>query len=257
MARKGGKSITIKSYDQEKCRISVILAIISNGSKLAPYLIFKAKQNGIIEKRLKNDKYVLSKKCFVACNINAWSTSEIIKDWKIKVWDEYLTKGSIVNDENYGYLIMDRAPSHDNEEILKLFSGGNREITLIPGGLTRYYQPLDVSVNKPFKNALREKYISYCIQNGNNDLKISRSKMIQFICEIWYDDKIITKEIIYKSFRATGIANNLNKSEDYLFTSWARMKEENPLIEDDLGNYFNLNEIDEGLENEVLDEEEI
>ena len=81
--------------------------------------------------------------------------------------------------------------------------------------------------------------------------------MIQFICEIWYDDKIITKEIIYKSFRATGIANNLNKSEDYLFTSWARMKEDNPLIEDDLENYFNLNEVDEGLENEILVEEEI
>ena len=87
----------------------MILAFTANGSKLAPYLIFKGKQNGIIVKRLKNDKYVLSKKCFVACNINAWSTNDIIKDWKIKVWDEYLTKGTIVNDGNYGYLIMDRA----------------------------------------------------------------------------------------------------------------------------------------------------
>lgn len=33
--------------------ISVMLAITANGSKLAPYLIFKAKQNGIIEKDLK------------------------------------------------------------------------------------------------------------------------------------------------------------------------------------------------------------
>ena len=61
---------------------------------------------------------------------------------------------------------MDRAPSHDNTEILNIFKGGNRDITLIPGGLTYYYQPLDVSINKPFKNALLEKYISYCIENG-------------------------------------------------------------------------------------------
>ena len=54
--------------------------------------------------------------------------------------------------------------------------------------------------------------------------------MIEYIYDIWYDDKIITKEIIYKSFRATGIANKLDKAEDYLFTSWARMKEDNPLI---------------------------
>ena len=35
------------------------------------------------------------------------------------------------------------------------------------------------------------------------------------------------------------------------------MKEDNPLIENDLEKSFNLNEVDEGMENEVLDEEEI
>lgn len=81
--------------------------------------------------------------------------------------------------------------------------------------------------------------------------------MIEYICEIWYYDKIITKEIIHKSFRATGIANNLNKSEDYLFTALTRIKEDNPLIENALEKSFNLNEVDKGMENEVLDEEEI
>ena len=160
IAQKGGKNITIKSYEQEKCRISVILVIIANWSKLAHYLILKAKSNGKTEKELKKDKYFLSEKSFVTCNINAWSTIEIIKDWKIKVWNEYLINGTFVNDDNYGYLIMDRASSNDNTEILNIFKGGNRDITLIPGGITRYYLHLDVSINKPFKNALREKYIS-------------------------------------------------------------------------------------------------
>jgi len=79
---------------------------------------------------------------------------------------------------------MDWAPSHGNTQILKIFKGGNREITLIPGGLTRYYQPLDVSINKPFKNALREKYSSHYIENGNKVLKISRSKMREYICDV-------------------------------------------------------------------------
>ena len=121
IAQKGGKSITIKSYEQEKCHISVILVIIANGSKLAHYFILKAKSNRKTEKELKKDKYFLSEKSFVTCNINAWSTIEIIKDWKIKVWDEYLINGNFVNDDNYGYLIMDRASSHDNTEILNIF----------------------------------------------------------------------------------------------------------------------------------------
>ena len=139
-------------------------------------------------------------KCFVACNINAWLTIEIFKDWKIKVWDEYLTNGTFVNDDNYGYLLMDWAPSHDNTEILNIFKGGNMDLTLIPDGLTRYYQPLDVSINKPFKNALLEKHISYCIENSNKDLKIPRSKMIEYICDVLYESHIITQDIIYKSF---------------------------------------------------------
>lgn len=36
IAQKGGKSITIKSYEQEKYCISIILAITAKGNKLAP-----------------------------------------------------------------------------------------------------------------------------------------------------------------------------------------------------------------------------
>lgn len=55
----------------------------------------------------------------------------------------------------------------------------------------------------------------------------------------WYakpghDDKIITSEMIYNNFRYTSITNSLNHSEDSLFNSWSRMKEEKPLIENDL-----------------------
>ena len=119
---------------------------------------------------------------------------------------------------------MDKASCHCTDNIIKEFQKGNRAITFIPGGLTRFYQPLDVSVNKLFKSALREKYIAFCIDNGYDIIKLSRTKMIEFIYGVWYNDSIISKDVIYKSFRATGIANNLDHSEDYLFSSWQRMK---------------------------------
>ena len=63
--------------------------------------------------------------------------------------------------------------SHITKEIVKDFTFGNREISFIPGGLTSFFQPLDVVVNKPFKSAIKEKYVIYCIDNGVDNLKVS------------------------------------------------------------------------------------
>ena len=37
------------------------------------------------------------------------------------------------------------------------------KISMIPGGLTRYSQPLDVSISKLFKDELKKRYIKYYI----------------------------------------------------------------------------------------------
>ncbi len=58
--------------------------------------------------------------------------------------------------------------------------------------------------------------------------------MIEFVCDLLYNNDIISKELIYKSFRVTGIANNLNHSEDNLFTVWKAMEKEQPIRENDL-----------------------
>ena len=86
IAKRGKKTILIKTQNQQKCRISVILGIVADGSKLKPLIIFKGKIGGLIEKNLLKNKYVLAEKCLISVNQNAWATDSIINNrfYKIK-----------------------------------------------------------------------------------------------------------------------------------------------------------------------------
>lgn len=66
------------------------------------------------------------------------------------------------------------------------------------------------------------------------------------ISKVWWDQCLITKDMIYKFFRCTGIANALKGSEDYFFTAWKKMSEENPLIK---------NYIEESHEDSFVDQD--
>ena len=64
-------------------------------------------------------------------------------------------------------LVMDDASMHKIPEIKRSVELSESKVMMIPGGLTKYLQPLDVSINKPFKEETRRKYNEHCIENTN------------------------------------------------------------------------------------------
>ena len=136
------------------------------------------------------------KNVFFSFNENAWSTFEIMMDWIENVSKNYIESlGAIFN----SLLIIDYISSHIIEEIEHKFRSLDVEVAYIPKGLTLLLQPLDVSINRPMKIDLRNKYTEYCIKKNHNvNNKISRIKILNWICETWYDDIIITKNMIEK-----------------------------------------------------------
>ena len=54
IAKIGSKTVNIKTYGQDKVRVTVILWIVADGTKLSPMLIFKGEPNGRIAKELEN-----------------------------------------------------------------------------------------------------------------------------------------------------------------------------------------------------------
>ena len=60
-----------------------------------------------------------NKKCYIACNINEWSTEKIILRLYKTVCLKYLESPESLC-EGFGYLILDRSPSRITEESLAI-----------------------------------------------------------------------------------------------------------------------------------------
>ena len=119
--------------------------------------------------------------------------------------------------------VMDSFRAHCIEDIQSLLATANSEVAFVPGGCTSKLQPLDVSLNNPFKIIIcRRSFSAFCrsqlsITNDPTDrLKMaSKQQVVQWIEEA---QKYLSErpEIIIKSFQVTGISLALDGSEDSL-----------------------------------------
>jgi hypothetical protein len=53
---------------------------------------------------------------------------------------------------------MDSAPGHKTKEVKEACQRNSIDICMIPGGCTKYLQPLDLTVNRSFKARLKNGY---------------------------------------------------------------------------------------------------
>jgi len=207
----GETSIRIKTFGKSKQKISCILCIFGNGKKAPPMIVFKGVPEGALEKKLNKIQEVCDKKVYVVCQQNGWADSDTFVRWLKSIWfvDYPFRKveGSI--------LYLDRVSSHLTDDVLSLFKKNNSFYRLIPPGLTGYCQPLDLSINKPFKDAIKKKYREFCIY-WKNTRKPNPEHLIQWISEIWWSDGISEKTIQH-SFKKGGINLKLDGSEDFMF----------------------------------------
>lgn len=162
VAQKGSKEVCIATSGNEKANFTVILCVTRNGYKCKPLIIFKRKTV---------PKCNFPKDVVVSANKKGWVNKEMMKLWLDKVWR--VRPGGFFNPKSL--LSLDSCPAHKNDEVLKLLNKVST-VAMIPGGLTKKLQPLDLSVNKVFKNELRKLWENYMfnISQKSNDVKIKK-----------------------------------------------------------------------------------
>ena len=175
---------------------------------LPPMIIFTGVFGGYLMKRWRNYSNSL-----VLFTEKHWMTSNtfiLYLDWLMDFF-----KGKKIG------LIVDYAPSHTDINIDDWVQKLNESkkhlktkliIEWIDKGLTSIYQPGDISVNKPLKDHIKQKYHAYVAEEVENfcpgqPIRVTREQMVGFIetavNEINMQQK--TTHSVYRSFKTCGL----------------------------------------------------
>jgi len=142
------KTIMIKTSGNEKMHYTVVLACCAGGTKLPPLLIFK-------RKTLPKD--AIPNRIYVHIHSKGWRNGERMKLWLEKVWSK--RPGGLLKKPSL--LVCNQFKANVTESTKRLATKLKMNLAVIPGGLTSQLQPLDVSVNKPFKGFMHEEWAKW------------------------------------------------------------------------------------------------
>ena len=85
------------------------------------------------------------------------NNKDVMKKWINAIWRKYYH----FKVKKKNMVVLNKASIHKIPEIKKSLELGKTKVMMIPEELTQYLQPLDVSINKPFKDGVRKKSNEY------------------------------------------------------------------------------------------------
>ena len=199
--------MSIKTTGHEKDRFTVMLTCTADGGKLAPLVVFKRKTL---------PKETFPKGVHVRVHPKGWMDEGLVLDWLDTVWGR--RDGGMLRKPSM--LVLDSFRCHKTPAVLEFLKKEQRTVpAIIPGGLTSILQPLDVAINKPFKDRMRLKWSEWMATGEPVLTKMGRRKKVDlpticnWILQSWED---IPEDVVRRSFLKTGIANKLDGTEDDL-----------------------------------------
>lgn len=205
----GAREVRVRTTGYEKQRVTVMLCVTADGRKLPPYIILKRKNMP------KNETFPSD--VVVRVQEKGWMTSDLMLDWIEVVWKQRPGASLGAPEGTKSMLVLDAFRGHLTPEVKEELGGCNCDLVVVPGGMTPVLQPLDVSINKPFKENLRQEYEDW-IRNPDRKKtptgrlqKASASTVAMWISDAW---KRVRPEVVVKSFKKCCITNCMDGSED-------------------------------------------
>ncbi|KAM7289069.1 uncharacterized protein ISCGN_029206 [Ixodes scapularis] len=149
MHQKGSRQVTVRSTGNEKTWVTLMLSCTADGRKLPPYVVFKRKTLPKGEKFPKN--------VVIRCQDKGWMDESLVLDWIKSVCCR--RPRALLGFPSM--LALDTFQCHLADSVKRLLRDSRTELVVIPEGMTSQLQPLDVCINKPFKDHIRRLYMEW------------------------------------------------------------------------------------------------
>jgi hypothetical protein len=147
---------------------------------------------------------------------NGWMDSNLMLKY-IDFFNDYRSRNSTRRDS--AMLVYDSFKGHLEESVKRKFRDSGFDLAVIPGGLTSICQPLDVSINKPFKDNLHKEWHTWMAHGGAGETAAGNLRRAKFsdVC-LWVKNswEAIHDETIIESFKTCKISTDLNESDSDL-----------------------------------------
>ena len=149
-------------------------------------------------------------------HVKGWMDEVLVKNWLETVWKKVggmRKRKSMLVWESY-------RGGHLSESVKRKMRELQTVPAIIPGGMTSMVQPLDVCVNKPFKDRVRKRWQEWMMDgehtftSGGRMRKVGLVEICEWIKKSWDD---IPADLIRHSFKRCCITNAFDGIEDDMF----------------------------------------
>jgi transposase-like protein len=194
----GKATIFIRKSCSDTKRATLGLSVTASGKFLTPMLIFKGATNGRI---VKTEFKTYPSGIVYACQPAAWMDETAMINWVTRILKPYVESAP---DGVVPLLLLDSYRCHMMGNVVKSIQEIGVEVQHIPGGCTSLCQPVDIGVNKPLKNKLKDHWESWMIAEGiltNTTSPPCRKQVAEWVKLAMGD---VTTTSVFNSWRKTG-----------------------------------------------------
>jgi len=184
VCEKGSRTVSI-AHSQSSSRCTVMLGGSIDGRKLPPFVIFNGKRvaTAPIYQAIQNpEKNGYHPALRYNVQRKAWMDEDLMLYWIDQVWKPYAN--SIPGPT---LLLLDMFQAHLTTHVQWSLAQCGTTVEFIPGGYTSKLQAMDVGINKPFKDHMRnfhEEYMGECAKEELSP-KVCRPLVSQWIGKAW------------------------------------------------------------------------